>query len=126
MGDILETALGRGDPLTLLSGAILRRPHLLKKTPFMEDLDGHRYELRYIRDKEGREVDFALVKEGQVQELIEAKVAEKNVTRSLRYYAGRLEPKEATQVVANLRKPYSDGKISVIDPLSCFNEAFYR
>ena len=100
--------------------------HLLKRTHFIEDRDGHRCELRYIRDKEGREVDFAILKEGEIQELIEVKVAEENVSRSLRYYAERLQPKRATQVVADLRKPYSEGKISVIDPLSYFNEAFFR
>jgi predicted AAA+ superfamily ATPase len=81
--------------------------------------------LRYIRDKEGREVDFAVLKEGEIEELIEVKAAEENVTRSLRYYAERLQPKRATQIVANLRKPYAEGKISVIDPLSYFNEAFF-
>ena len=100
--------------------------HLLKRTHFIEDRDGHRCELRYIRDKEGREVDFAVLKEGEIQELIEVKVAEENVTRSLRYYAERLQPKRATQIVADLRKPYTEGKISVIDPLSYFNEAFFR
>jgi predicted AAA+ superfamily ATPase len=100
--------------------------HLLKRLHFIEDRDGHRCELRYIRDKEGREVDFVLLKEGEIEELIEVKFAEEDVTRSLRYYAERLKPKRATQVVANLRKPYSEGKISVIDPLSYFNEAFFR
>ena len=30
---------------------------LLKRLHFLEDRDGYRYELRYIRDKEGREVE---------------------------------------------------------------------
>lgn len=100
--------------------------HLLKRAHFIEDREGHRCELRYIRDKEGREIDFAVLKDGKIQELIEVKYAEENVTRSLRYYAERLQPKRATQIVANLRKPYSKGKISVIGPISYFNVAFFR
>ena len=33
---------------------------LLKRINFFEDYEGFRYELCYIRDKEGREVDFAI------------------------------------------------------------------
>ena len=33
----------------------------------MEDRDGYRYELKYIRDKEGREVDFVILKEEKIQ-----------------------------------------------------------
>jgi uncharacterized protein len=94
--------------------------HLLKRIHFMEDCEGHRCELRYIRDKEGREVDFIILKDGKIQELIEAKYANKNIARPLHYYADRLKPERATQIVANLRMPYKKGKISVTDPLAYF------
>src|SRR3989304_2651073 len=32
--------------------------HLLKRIHFLEDRDGDRYELAYVRDRDGREVDF--------------------------------------------------------------------
>jgi hypothetical protein len=35
-------------------------PHLLKWVHFREDTEGHRTELRYFRDIEGREVDFVV------------------------------------------------------------------
>lgn len=38
--------------------------HLLKRIHYLEDYTGYRYELKFIRDKEGREIDFALIKEG--------------------------------------------------------------
>jgi hypothetical protein len=50
---------------------------------FLEDRNGYRYELRYIRDKEGREVDFAVLKEGVLEELIEARVAGEEISGSL-------------------------------------------
>ena len=56
---------------------------LLKRAHFIEDYEGYRCELRFLRDKEGREVDFAVVKEGVVEELIEAKYADEDISRSL-------------------------------------------
>jgi len=97
---------------------------LLKRMHFWEDRDGYRCELRYIRDKEGREVDFALFKEGVLEELIEAKYSGEEISKSLLYYANRLKPKKATQIVANLKRPFDKNGISVIDPLSYFNHFF--
>ena len=90
----------------------------MKRIHFLEDRDGYRYELRYIRDKEGREVDFAILKEGLLEELVEVKYSDENISRSLLYYAQRLKPQKATQVVAKLKRPYDKNGISVIDPLS--------
>ena len=98
---------------------------LLKRLHFLEDRDGYRYELRYIRDKEGREVDFLIVKEGKIEELIEVKFSEDNISNSLRYYAERLNPPKATQIVANLRRPYDKGKIKVTGPISYFQNKLY-
>lgn len=91
--------------------------HLLKKTNFLEDRDGYRYELRYIRDKEGREVDFAVLKEGAIEDIIETKFADQNVSASLRYYAERLKPKRALQIVAHLKRSYSQNRLHVVTPL---------
>ncbi len=98
---------------------------LLKRLHFLEDRDGYRYELRYIRDKEGREVDFLIVKEGKIEELIEVKFSEDNISNSLRYYAERLNPPKATQIVANLRRPFDKGKIKVTGPISYFQNKLY-
>lgn len=97
---------------------------LLKRLHFLEDRDGYRYELRYIRDKEGREVDFLIVKEGKIEELIEVKFSEDNISNSLRYYAERLNPPKATQIVANLRRPFDKGKIKITDPISYFRSIY--
>lgn len=96
--------------------------HLLKRLQFMEDHDGDRYELRYIRDKEGREVDFAVVKNGHVAQLIEAKHADKNVALGLRYYAERLKPDQAVQLVATLKRPFDQGRVSVRGPLDVLTQ----
>ncbi len=94
--------------------------HLLKRIHFLQDRDGYQYELRYIRDKEGREVDFLILKEGKIEELVEAKYSDDTVSRHLTYYAEKLTPPKVTQIVANLKHPFSSGKISVVDPISYF------
>jgi len=97
---------------------------LLKRLHYLEDSQGYKYELRYIRDKEGREVDFAIVKEGELEELIEVKYSDDSITRSLSYYADRLNPKKAVQIVSEIKRPYDKGKIRVTDPISYFSNFF--
>lgn len=94
---------------------------LLKRLHFLEDRDGYRYELRYIRDKEGREVDFAVIKEGQLVELIEVKYSDENISKPLLYYAKRLKPEKVTQIVAKLKRPYDKGQVKVVDPITYFS-----
>jgi len=97
---------------------------LLKRLHFLEDRDGFRYELRYIRDKEGREVDFAIIKEGVLDEIIEVKFSDEHISKSLSYYAHRLNPKKATQIVAKLKRPYDQHGIRVTDAISYFSNFF--
>ena len=48
--------------------------HLLKRLHYLEDSSGERFELRYIRDKEAREVDFVILKDRKPVCLIETKL----------------------------------------------------
>jgi predicted AAA+ superfamily ATPase len=75
--------------------------HLLKSLHFLEDRDGYRYELRYIGDKEGREVDFVLLKEKKIVELIEAKWSDRTVSHSLQYYSKKLKAPMASQIIGH-------------------------
>lgn len=85
--------------------------HLLKYCHLLEDRDGYKYELRYIRDKEGREVDFAIVKDGVVTELYECKWSESQFDPSLKYYAARLKPERAIQIVGTIRSVFKQGSL---------------
>lgn len=98
---------------------------LLKRLHFLEDRDGYRYELRYLRDKEGREIDFVILKENHLEELIEVKWSDDEISKSLLYYTERLKPEKAIQIIAHLRRPYSQGRIRVTDPLSYFQPGFF-
>lgn len=79
---------------------------LLKRLNFLEDYHGHRCVLHYIRDKEGREVDFVTLIDGKVVDLIEVKLGDSGISSSLGYYRERLKPQFATQIVKNLKRPY--------------------
>ncbi len=91
--------------------------HLLKQLHFQEDSRGYRMELRYIRDKEGREVDFAILKEGKLTHLLEAKYSDQNIDKNLVYYSERFSPSKAIQVVCQLTRPYDRGKLNVVSPI---------
>lgn len=95
--------------------------HLLKRIHFLEDSTGHSYMLQYLRDKEGREVDFVIVKDNQVEELIEVKWSDDKPSTSLQYYAEKLKPKKVFQIVANLKRPYKSGSLRVEDAVSYFS-----
>jgi len=115
-GDVLGDEGARFENLVATS--------LLKRLHYLEDSHGYKYELRYIRDKEGREVDFAIVKEGKLEELVEVKYSDDSIARSLSYYADRLNPKRAVQIVWEIKRPYDKGKIRVTDPISYFSNFF--
>ena len=95
---------------------------LLKKNHFIEDSQGYTYDLAYIRDKEKREVDFAVIKEGKIEALIEAKYSETSFSTALGYYAEKLRPKVALQIVATLRKPFSKGGLVMESPFETLSK----
>ena len=88
--------------------------HLLKKIHYLEDSQGLSFELKYIRDKESREVDFILLKNSSVFALIEVKFSDDKISRPLQYYAEKLKPKHALQIVAHLKREYRTGSCRVV------------
>jgi hypothetical protein len=117
-GDVLADEGSRFE--NLVAAALLKRVH------FLEDREGYRYELRYLRDKEGREIDFVVLRDNHLEELIEVKFSDENVSRSLLYYANRLNPPKATQIVAHLKRPFDQGRLRVIDPFSYFQPGLFQ
>lgn len=76
---------------------------LIKRLHFLEDTRGESCQLHYLRDREKREVDFACLINDEVESLVEAKWANPNLNTSLEYYAKRLKPARAVQLVKELR-----------------------
>lgn len=95
--------------------------HLLKRLQFIEDYFGHRCSLHYLRDKDGREVDFVTVIDDVVHDLIEVKESDDNITSALKYYKKMLNPKHTTQLVGNLARPYDSDGIHVTTPIQFFS-----
>jgi len=75
--------------------------HLLKYVHWLHDVEGHRVDLRYVRDREKREVDFLLVRDGKPWVLIEAKLGEQAATPSLAYFRAKLKVPFAFQVTGS-------------------------
>jgi predicted AAA+ superfamily ATPase len=94
--------------------------HLLKRLHFIEDYHGYRCELRYIRDKEGREVDFVVIIDGVIHDLIEVKTSDEKISSSLKYYSKLLKPLKTTQIVGNLKSAYEHEGIQVMHPIEYF------
>jgi len=76
--------------------------HLLKRIQFLEDLTGDTYELSFLRDKVGHEVDFIILKNRKPLVLIEAKLKDTTPGKSLHYYRERLKPLRCIQLVRDL------------------------
>lgn len=86
--------------------------HLLKAVEGWNDLGLGRFELRYLRDKQQREVDFVVIRDRKPWFLVEVKQSETALSPSLRYYQEQLKIPHAFQAVIEL--PYEDA--------DCFGE----
>jgi predicted AAA+ superfamily ATPase len=80
--------------------------HLLKWVQFEEDTQGRDLELRYFRDRDGREVDFVVTEDGRPILLVEAKQSDTTVDASLPYLLARCPGAVAWQVSATGKKSY--------------------
>jgi len=89
--------------------------HLLKKIHFLEDLTGERYELNYIRDRNGPEVDFVIVKNRKPILLIEAKVSDSHISPHLFHFMEKLKISKSIQLVLNAEKTKTTNGVKVIN-----------
>jgi predicted AAA+ superfamily ATPase len=93
---------------------------LIKRLNFIEDYYGHRCSLHYIRDKDGREVDFVTVINSTVEDLIEVKHNDDSISSSLKYYSQKLKPKQTVQIVGQLKRSFHKDHIFVTNPMEFF------
>lgn len=71
---------------------------LLKYCHFMEDTEGFRMELRFLRDTDKREIDFVILKEGLPLFAVECKTGEKSINPSIFYFKDRTQIPKFYQV----------------------------
>jgi predicted AAA+ superfamily ATPase len=63
--------------------------HLLKYCHFVQDTQGHKMELRYLRDTDKREVDFVVIRDKKPMFAVEAKLSDTTLSPHLRYFSER-------------------------------------
>ncbi len=87
-----DTGFVKDDPGARFENAVACA--LLKRLHFLEDTEGEKCSLHYVRDKEKREVDFLTIREGKPEFLIETKVANPDIAH-LKHFSrslGRVKP----------------------------------
>jgi len=82
--------------------------HLLKAIEGWTDLGLGDYELRYLRDKQKREVDFVVVKDRKPWFLVEVKMRDQTLSPALGYFQGQTNAQHSFQVVMNLPYQHAD------------------
>ena len=93
---------------------------LLKYCQFIEDTEGYRMELRFLRDTDKREVDFVVVKDGKAEFAVECKTGEKDISSSIHYFKERTQIPKFYQVHQG-QKDYEKNDIRVL-PLITFSK----
>jgi predicted AAA+ superfamily ATPase len=93
---------------------------LLKYCHWQEDVEGYRMELRFLRDTDGREVDFVVVQEGKPAFAVECKTGDKEASAAARYFAERTSIPVFYQVHLGERT-FQSGKTIVL-PFASFCE----
>jgi predicted AAA+ superfamily ATPase len=82
--------------------------HLLKAVECWTDLGLGNFELRYLRDKLKREVDFLVVRDRKPWMLVEVKTSDTRLSDSLRYFQTATKAKHAFQAVFELSHVQAD------------------
>ena len=96
--------------------------HLLKLCHFLEDSEGHSVELRYLRDRDGREVDFLVTASRRPWFAVEVKLAEARVDPALVYFRDRLKIPWAYQLTLAGGRDFVQDGVRVL-PAARFLEA---
>ncbi|HXH73358.1 MAG TPA: ATP-binding protein [Bacteriovoracaceae bacterium] len=85
--------------------------HLLKYCHFLEDSEGFKMELRYLRDTDKREVDFVVVKDKKPLFAVECKVSDRELSGHMAYFKERTNIPKFYQVHMG-EKDFGDAKVS--------------
>lgn len=101
---------------------ISTKTHLLKRLQFREDYFGEHCQLHYIRDRDGREVDFVTVVDKKIIDLIEVKLSDDEPSTALKYYRDKLKPQNTVQIVGDLKRSFDVKGIRVTNPIDYFQQ----
>lgn len=88
--------------------------HLLKLIHFLEDYEGYRCRLHYLRSIEKKEVDFMVMVEGKPWFIIEAKLNDNKISPHLKYFQAKLDIPYVYQVVKKSNVDFFRDDVRVI------------
>lgn len=90
--------------------------HLLKACHYWTDLAFGDFELRFVRDKQQREVDFLVLRDGQPWMLVECKSGDTDPSPHIKYFQERLQNPISIQLVSvpNFDRTYAEGNVRVM------------
>ena len=86
---------------------------LLKYCHFIEDTEGYRMELRFLRDTDKREIDFVVLKDRKPMFAVECKTGDKDVSPSIYYFKERVQIPKFYQVHQG-QKDYKKNGVRVL------------
>lgn len=87
--------------------------HLHKAAAYWTDIGLGKYKLYYLRDKESREVDFLMTKNGKPWLMVEVKASDTTMDPNLLHFYNQLKTPHTFQVVAEM--PYIDKDCFALD-----------
>jgi hypothetical protein len=96
--------------------------HLLKLAHYLQDVEGFAVELHYLRDREGREVDFLLTFERKPWFAVEVKLSGARVDPALVHFKERLRIPWAYQITLEAGRDFVQDGVRVV-PASRFLSA---
>jgi len=105
-----DTGLVKGDDGIIFENYV--GVSLLKDCLYKNDVEGENYNLSYLRTKDGKEVDFALVNENKIVELIEVKHKKSDIPKNLKYFCDKYNLK-GVLLVKELKREYKVENIEV-------------
>jgi predicted AAA+ superfamily ATPase len=88
--------------------------HLLKTCHFLEDSEGHAVGLHYLRDRDGREVDFVVTWKRRPWFAVEVKVSETRIDPAIVYFRERLGIPWAYQVTLEGTRDFVEDGVRVV------------
>ncbi len=106
-----DTGLVQGDEGAKLENMVA--VSLLKHVYGKVDYKAEEYALHYLRTKDGHEVDFALVCQDKVESIIEVKLSDRTLSKTLIYFHERYNY-PAIQLVKSLRNEYQQQGASLL------------
>jgi len=105
-----DTGLVRGNIGKKLEN--LTAVSILRELYLKEDMDGKHRSLRYLRTKEGKEVDFLITEENAEKLMVEVKHSERKLSKNLEYFYDRYNY-PGIQLVADLRLERDLGMLKI-------------